>query len=145
MLEVGIGDDDERGEEVEVDLDNLEVVDDDGVPAYDDDATDPIEITPVQTEDDTETPSEVQNENENGDLDTSEAVGDSEATKENQSDAESDIELVASFTPSVADPRMPIPLPDQTKDPPGTHIPPLTPPPIRRIPSPDLKDENKIT
>jgi len=145
MLEVGIGDaDDERGEEVEVDLDNLEVVDDDGVPAFDDDATDPIEITPVQTEDDTETPSEVQNENENGDLDTSEAVGDSEAPKENQSDAESDIELVASFTPSVADPRMPIPLPDQTKDPPGTHIPPLTPPPIRRLPTPDLKDENKI-
>merc|ERR1719357_1716365 len=79
MLEVGIGDaDDERGE----------VVDDDGVPAFDDDATDPIEITPVQTEVDTETPSEVQNENENGDLDTSEAVGDSEAPKENQSDAE---------------------------------------------------------
>ena len=50
MLEVGIGDgDEERGEEVEVDLDNLEVVDDDGAPAFgDDELGDPIEITPVQ-------------------------------------------------------------------------------------------------
>ena len=57
MLEVGIGDvdDDERGEEVEVDLDNLEVVDDDGAPTFGDEEEitgDPIEITPVIDEGD---------------------------------------------------------------------------------------------
>eukprot|EP00092_Neocalanus_flemingeri_P018789 GFUD01020347.1.p1 GENE.GFUD01020347.1~~GFUD01020347.1.p1 ORF type:complete len:912 (-),score=187.38 GFUD01020347.1:274-3009(-) len=163
MLEVGIGegDEDERGEEVEVDLDNLEVVDDDGAPKFGDDeeaptfgdddevSGDPIEITPFEggdesmnTPDMTDTTHE---ENENGGLNTPEPLDETEATKEEaQSDAESDIELVASFTPSVADPRMPIPLPDQTNDPPGTHIPPMTPPPIQRIPTPELSLEDKL-
>merc|ERR1711864_18816 len=43
-LEVGIGED-ERGEEVEVDLDNLEVVDEDGAPKLDEEDN-TIEITP---------------------------------------------------------------------------------------------------
>jgi len=156
MLEVGIGeegDEDERGEEVEVDLDNLEVVDDDGAPTFGDDEEvigDPIEITPVDggdadesmnTPDMTDTTHE---ENENGGLNTPEPIDEAEATKEAQSDAESDIELVASFTPKVADPRMPIPLPDQTNDPPGTHIPPMTPPPILRIPSPEPNPEDLL-
>jgi len=57
---------------------------------------------------------------------------------------QSDIELVASFTPKFADPRMPIPLPDQTNDPPGTHIPPMTPPPIQRLPSPEPNPEQLL-
>jgi len=98
MLEVGIGDvdDDERGEEVEVDLDNLEVVDDDGAPTFGDEEEitgDPIEITPVidegdesmNTPDMTDTTHE---ENENGGLNTPEPVAEAEATKEAQSDAE---------------------------------------------------------
>jgi len=151
MLEVGIGDgDEERGEEVEVDLDNLEVVDDDGAPAFgDEELGDPIEITPVQegdesvnTPDMTDTTHE---ENENGGLNTPEPEVDEETTnKEAQSDAESDIELVESYTAAVADPRMPIPLPDQTNDPPGTHIPPMTPPPITRLPTPIQDSEEKL-
>merc|ERR1719507_1948245 len=39
---------------------------------------------------------------------------------------------------------MPIPLPDQTNDPPGTHIPPMTPPPIQRIPTPIQDSEEKL-
>jgi len=57
---------------------------------------------------------------------------------------ESDIELVETYTAAVADPRMPIPLPDQTNDPPGTHIPPMTPPPIKRIPTPIQDSEEKL-
>merc|ERR1719422_1221342 len=96
MLEVGIGDgDEERGEEVEVDLDNLEVVDDDGAPTFgDEELGDPIEITPVQegdesvnTPDMTDTTHE---ENENGGLNTPEPeVDEDPANKEEaQSDAE---------------------------------------------------------
>lgn len=98
MLEVGIGEDgdeDERGEEVEVDLDNLEVVDDDGAPTFGEEEItgDPIEITPVldgdesmNTPDMTDTTHE---ENENGGLNTPEPeVAEAEATKEAQSDAE---------------------------------------------------------
>jgi len=51
---------------------------------------------------------------------------------------------VESYTAAVADPRMPIPLPDQTNDPPGTHIPPMTPPPIARLPTPTQDSEEKL-
>merc|ERR1719430_818691 len=100
MLEVGIGDEsmeDERGEEVEVDLDNLEVVDDDGAPTFGDDdeiTGEPIEITPVyggdesmNTPDMTDTTHE---ENENGGLNTPEPEVDEDPT--NKEEAQSDTE-----------------------------------------------------
>jgi len=98
MLEVGIGDEsmeDERGEEVEVDLDNLEVVDDDGAPTFGDDEEitgEPIEITPVYGGDESMNTPDMSDttheENENGGLNTPEPVDESEAAKDAQSDAE---------------------------------------------------------
>jgi len=92
ILELGIGDaDEERGDYVEVDLENLEVVNDDGATTFGDVLTvAPIEITPLQEEGESVNTPDMTDENDDDGLNSAEL--EAEVDPANEVEAQSDVE-----------------------------------------------------